>query len=107
MTAVPAVLLRPMSAEQAPAWATEQVRARLVPLSPVPQPARPDSKPGLVTKLPAGGSAVVVVVVGGGAVVVVVDGGGAVVVVVDGGGAVVVVVDGGGAVVVVVEVGRE
>src|SRR5688572_7925685 len=87
MTAVPVAFLRPISAEQAPPWATVQVRTRLVPLSPVPQPVRLDSNPGLATRLPDEGGTVVVVVVGGGTVVVV--GGGTVVVV--GGGAVVVV----------------
>jgi hypothetical protein len=96
MTASPVVFFRPISAEQAPVWATAQVRTRLVALSPAPHPVRFVSNPGLATRLPGGGGTVVVVVVGGGTVVEVVDGG-TVVEVVDGG---IVVVDGGAVVVV-------
>src|SRR5688500_1253571 len=72
MTAVPVDFLRPISAAQAPLWATVQVRTRLVPLSPAPHPARLDPNPGLAMTLPdGGGTTVVVVVVGGGTVVVV------------------------------------
>ena len=75
---------------------------RVVRLSPVFHPDRPDSKPGLATRLAPAGAAPWSSSLGGGLVVVGVVVGGLVVVVVVGGGLVVVVVVGGGLVVVVV-----